>query len=137
MPDAMDVLRRELEFVDAASALRLLKAIRRLDRPGSLTLVLVDEDRRLVDFFVVEDGAEQLVYVVERIVEADWPEVTALFLVTDRTGEVPADRPDDELVWMELASLASFYGVTLLDWFVVWGTTAFSVAEFAPVPAQW
>jgi len=137
MPDAMDVLRRELEFVDAASALRLLKAIRRLDRPGSLTLVLVDDDRRLVDFFVVEDGAEQLVYVVERIVEADWPEVTALFLVTDRTGEVPADRPDDELVWMELASLASFYGVTLLDWFVVWGTTAFSVAEFAPVPAQW
>jgi hypothetical protein len=137
MPDAMDVLRRELEFVDAASAMSLLKAIRRLDRPDSLTLVLVDDDRRLVDFFVVEDGAEQLVYVVERIVEADWPEVTALFLVTDRTGEVPADRPDDELVWMELASLASFYGVTLLDWFVVWGTTAFSVAEFAPVPAQW
>jgi hypothetical protein len=127
MPDAMDVLRRELEFVDAASALSLLKA----------TLVLVDDDRRLVDFFVVEDGAEQLIYVIERIVEADWPEVTALFLVTDRTGEVPADRPDDELVWMELASLASFYGVTLLDWFVVWGTNAFSVAEFAPVPAQW
>ena len=99
MPDAMDVLRRELEFVDAASALSLLKAIRRLDRPGSLTLVLVDDDRRLVDFFVVEDGAEQLVYVVERIVEADWPEVSALFLVTDRTGEGPADRPDDELVW--------------------------------------
>jgi hypothetical protein len=137
MPDAIDFLRRELEFVDAGSALSLLRAIRRLDRPGSLTLVLVDDDRRLVDFLVVEDGAEQLVYVVERILEADWPEVTALFLVTDRTGEVPADRPDDELVWMELASLASFYDVALLDWFVVWGTTAFSVAEFAPVPAQW
>ena len=137
MPDAMDVLRRELEFVDAASALSLLRAIRRLDRPGSLTLVLVDDDRCLVDFFVVEDGAEQMIYVVEKIVEEDWPDVTAIVLVTDRTGEVPADRPDDELVWMELSSLATFYGVTLLDWFVVWGTNAFSVAEFAPVPAQW
>ena len=25
----------------------------------------------------------------------------------------------------------------LLDWFVVFGTKAFSVAEFAPRPAQW
>ena len=61
----------------------------------------------------------------------------SLFVITDRSGEVFADRPDDELVWMELVDLAAAAGFTLLDWFVVFGTMAFSVAEYAPRPAQW
>jgi hypothetical protein len=138
MPDAMDVLRREVEFVDAHCCAPMLKAIRRVvDRPGSLIVVLIDEDRRLVDLVIIEDGADQMVYAVEKLVDADLADVAAMVLVTDRTGEVPADRPDDRLVWMELVALAETGGITLLDWFVVWGRYAFSPAEFAPVPAQW
>ena len=46
-------------------------------------------------------------------------------------------RPSLCVVRRELADLAATAGVTLLDWFVVFGTTAFSVAEVAPLPAQW
>jgi hypothetical protein len=58
-------------------------------------------------------------------------------LLTDRTGETMADRPDDELAWEELVGQATAAGLELLDWWVIFGTQAFSVAEFAPTPAGW
>ena len=71
------------------------------------------------------------------VCDADIPDLSAMVLFTDRTGEVPADRPDDELTWMELSAHAEAAGVSLLDWIVVWGRYAFSVAQFAPSPARW
>ena len=55
----------------------------------------------------------------------------------DAIREVPADRSDDELTWMEIAALAAEHDVTVYDWLVLSDRWAFSVAEFAPVPAQW
>jgi hypothetical protein len=75
--------------------------------------------------------------LVERLCSVAGDEVDAVFIAVDRTGEIPADRPHDELLWMELVELASLQDVLLLDWFVVFGTKCYSVAEFAPIPAQW
>jgi len=80
---------------------------------------------------------DQLVEVLEMVFTIDDSGASCLFIITDRTGEVYADRPDDELAWMELVDLAATADITLLDWFVVYGTITFSVAEFAPLPAQW
>jgi hypothetical protein len=112
-------------------------AVSQRERPGSATLVFLNRNRALVDILVVEDGADLLVEVLELVCTIDDWGASGLFIITDRSGEVSADRSDDELVWMELADLAATAGVTLLDWFVVFGTTAFLIAEFAPVPAQW
>ena len=83
----------------------------------------------------VTDGAEHLA----DLVEFAWlyAEARDIFFAIDRTGEVPADRPDDELMWRELRELATTKELCLLDVFVVWGTRAFSIAEHAPLPAQW
>ena len=105
--------------------------------PGSATLVLLNRNRELVDIRIVEDGADCLAEVLELVFTIDDSGASNLFIITDRSGEVSADRPDDELVWMELVDLAATVGITLLDWFVVFGTRSFSVAEFAPLPAQW
>jgi hypothetical protein len=137
MSDALDVLRRECRFETAPDATVLLRSVSRAAQRGSATVVLLDEDRRLVDLVMVEDGSEELVAVVEAVCEALIPDVTDMLLVTDRSGETPCDRPDDELVWIELVELTDSWDITLLDWFVVSGRYSFSVAEFAPIPAQW
>jgi hypothetical protein len=61
----------------------------------------------------------------------------AILVVSDRSGEVPADRPDDELIWEEMRGAAAAHDVVLIDWYVVWNTTAFSIAEFAPSGPGW
>ena len=137
MFDELDALRPECRFEAASDALVLLIGVSRAGKPGSATLVLLDEDRRLVDPLVVEDGGSQLRRLVQTACEADIPDVTDLRIVTDRTGEVPADRFDDELLWLDLVELAESLGINLLDWFVVSGRYGFSVAEHAAVPAQW
>lgn len=133
----MEVLRRECRFEGASDVLVLLKSLSKLGQQGSATLVLLDEDRRLVDLYVVEDGDAELRRLVETVCEADIPDVTDIVLISDRSGSESADRPDDELLWMELVELAEDWDIVLLDWFVLAGRYSFSVAEYAPIPAQW
>ena len=124
-------------YTSALDALRMAAAVSQRKLPGSATLVFLNRNRGLVDIRVIEDGGDQLVEVLELVFTIDDSGASSLFIITDRSGEVSADRPDDELVWMELVDLAGTVGITLLDWFVVFDTKAFSVAEFAPLPAQW
>jgi hypothetical protein len=133
----MEVLRRECRFEAASDLPVLLKSLSRLGQHGSATLVLLDEDRRLVDLYVVEDGDAELRRLVETVCEADIPDVTDMVLISDRSGSESADRPNDELLWMELVELAEDWDIVLLDWFVLAGRYSFSVAEYAPIPAQW
>jgi hypothetical protein len=135
--DPLDELRRECRFETASDVLALLKGVSKLGWSGAATLVLLDQDRRLVDLCVVEDGASELRSVVSAVCEGDIADVTDMFLVTDRTDEVCADQPDDELTWMELVELADSFDIALLDWFVISGRYAYSVSEHAPIPAQW
>ena len=136
--DAIAELRRCFVVADRNAALFMLKVGLRYSTPGSVMVVYLRPDRRVHDLLLIQGGGEELlddlIYVT---CSPDEPEAASLFIATDRTGEVPADRPDDELRWMELHANAAEGETELLDWFIVWGTAAFSVAEFAPIPPGW
>ena len=130
-------LRRHYRFDSAEEAKLFLAAIARRSEPGMATAVALDHRRRLLEFRPVADGAEHLPDVLLFMAFCGRRGTRSLFLVTDRTGEVPADRPDDELQWEELVGLARSLRLQLLDWWVTVDQQAFSIAEFAPTPAGW
>lgn len=139
VPDDLKELHDATQLLTDADALELVSTIVTRTEPGDVVTLFLDDDRRIVELFHVTGGAEPLLpKFVEMTCSLDEPDVTGLLIVTDRSGEIPLDRPDDELVWQELVDTARSGGVTLYDWFVVadhrW---AFSVAEFSPTPAQW
>ncbi len=118
-------------------AIQMVGAIARRTNHGDVAAIYLNREGEIVELFVFADGAEHLDQLVDITCSPDEPEVAQLVLVTDRTGEVPADRPDDELLWMELHANAAEGATQLMDWFVTSGRYAFSVAEFAPIPAGW
>ena len=120
-----------------ADAMQMVGAIARRTNHGDVAAIYLNHDGEVVELFVFTDGAEHLDQLVDITCSPDEPEVAQLVLVTDRTGEVLADRPDDELLWMELHANAAEGATQLMDWFVTSGRYAFSVAEFAPIPAGW
>jgi hypothetical protein len=61
----------------------------------------------------------------------------AVLLLTDRSVDLVPEHPDDEVLWDELVGQADALGFELLDWFVLCGDVAFSVADRAPTPARW
>lgn len=134
--DSIAVLRSSLGPTRTTEdAMFFVAGFSRLAIPGSALLVLVDEDRLLLDIVTVVDGAEH----PHDLVRFAWlySDARSIFLAVNRTGQAPADRPDDELTWLELRGQATAADLVLLDWFVVWGTKAFSIAEHAPAPAAW
>jgi hypothetical protein len=138
-PDLED-LRRELGPLrtrDDAMTFVALAAPRL--RAGGGVLLFLDAERRVVELLAVDEGLEPLLPdLLYALCSPDEPEVANLLLITDRSDQVPADRPDDELTWLELSDLAASGATTLLDWFVVCrDLQAFSVAEHAPVGARW
>jgi hypothetical protein len=103
--------------------------------------VFLDDERRIVDLFLIQDADSvddflpQFVYVT---CSPDETDVTGLMLVSDRTGQVPLDKPGDELRWQELVANAAEGGVTLYDWFIVADRRfAYSLPQYAPTPPQW
>ena len=120
-----------------ADAMEMVGAIARRSRYGDVAAVYLNEDGEIVELFLFSGGADHLPELVYFTCCADEPEVVRVFLITDRTGEVSADRPDDELLWMELHANAAEGATQLMDWFVTSGRYAFSVAEFAPIPSGW
>jgi len=137
MDDPIAVLRRDLRFTSAADAMLVARGLWNQRLPGSAAVILLDEERQLVDLLCVVDGGDKLPDIVAMLCSAEMPNVTGLLLLSDRTGEVPADRPDDELTWMELLDLGASSDITVYDWLVISDHWAFSVAEFIPVPAEW
>ncbi len=98
-------------------------------------VVLLDTEGGWIDAFQMEPGTP-LPEIIEVCASRMVPGA-AILVVSNRTGEVPTDRPDDELVWEEIAGIAASYGVTLLDWFVFSGPWSFSVTEFSPSGDGW
>jgi hypothetical protein len=130
-------IRRAFRFDTAEEATEFVAAMARRSSPGMAVAIALDRHRRLVDFRPVDDGAEHLPDVLRFLVVCGDRRTESVLLLTDRTGEPLADHPDDELLWEELVGLADALGVRLVDWWVMFGTKAFSVAEFAPTPAAW
>ncbi len=116
-------------------ALPLVAALSTRTEPGVDVVLAFDERGALVAGIPMEPNCP-LPKVVAIIAGVAFPG-ERLMLVSNRTGEYCADRPDDELVWEEMVGIARANDIVLLDWFVTWGTKAFSLAEFAPTPAAW
>ena len=116
-------------------ALPLVAALSTRTDPGVDVVLAFDERGVLVAGIPMEPGSS-LPMVVALIAGIAAPG-ERLMLVSNRTGQYCADRPDDELVWEEMVGIARANDIVLLDWWVTWGSKAFSLAEFAPTPAAW
>ena len=118
-----------------ADAMPIIASLGRILDPGDSAVVAFDEENELT--LVVEvDPDESVAECVGLLAGVALPGEHIL-VVSNRSGQVPADRPDDELVWEEMVDVARANDVILWDWWVVWGTKAFSLAEFALTPAAW
>jgi hypothetical protein len=141
LPEELAELHDCFQLRTQADALQLVACISRRSEPGDVCAVFVDDDRRIVELFVIEDADSvdeflpQFVYVT---CSPDETDVTGLMLVSDRTGQVSLDKPGDELRWQELVANAAEGGVTLYDWFIIADRRiAYSLPQFAPTPPQW
>ncbi len=128
-----------MSFDSPAGVMQIVGCLSHRSRPGEASFFFCDDDRQLCEAFFFERGEEVLEELVHFLCSPDEPEVSGLFIVTDRRGLGPVERPDDELRWMELVDSAREGATRLLDWWVLIGdqAQAYSVAEFAPIPAQW
>jgi hypothetical protein len=130
-------LHRHSCFDSADEARSFVALLARRSEPGMAIAICLDEKRRLLDFRPVAGGGDHLADVLAFVQVLGHEETQAVLLLSDRSEEVMADRPDDELVWEELVGQATAAGLVLLDWWVLFGTQAFSIAEHAPTPAAW
>lgn len=126
----------ELEIRHFTDILDVLTAISRRTGPGDNLAVGFDEGRILTVALPLDLTGATLPDFV-RVFCQVWAPREALMLVSNRTGEVPADRPGDEEMWVEMAAQCAAEDVILLDWFILWETHAFSVAEHAASPSGW
>jgi hypothetical protein len=116
-------------------ALGLVAAVARRTPPGTDVFAGLDRRRRLELIVPMEPGS--WLPEVTDLLTAHFRPGEALLIVSNRRGEVPVDRPEDELVYEEIAGAARSNQVVLLDWWITWGTKAYSVAEFAPSGSGW
>ncbi len=130
-------LRRQFSFETADDACRFVAEMAVRSEPGMAVAICLDHRRRLLDFRPVVDGADHLSDVLAFVDLLGDRRTASVLLLSDRTGDLIADRPDDELVWEELVGQADARGLTLIDWWILYGSHAFSIAEHAPTPARW
>lgn len=130
------VLRRHTCFDTPDDARGFVAAVARHSRPGMVFAVCLDRRRRLVDFHCLP-GAHEAAEIVRVVQRCGHHRTCSLLLLSDRSDEPVVSRPDDELTWEELCGQADAAGLALLDWWVLTGRHAYSVAELTPTPAGW
>lgn len=125
----------EVYVRDREEGIALAAASARRHPRGAHLFVGLDRARQ-VRLFLPMEPSTPLAQTVAMLGELFLPG-EALLIVSNRTGEVPADRPDDELVWEEMLGAARSRRVVLLDWWILWGQKLFSAAEFSPSGPGW
>jgi hypothetical protein len=105
-------------------------------QPAGAHLVIGADDDARVRLILGVEPDTPLPQLVESLAAVALPG-EALWILSNRRGEVPADRPDDEIVWEEMRGAADAHRIQLLDWMISAGRFAFSAAEHAPSPAGW
>lgn len=90
----------------AYDALVVVKSAGRTLKRGTNLIVFQDDAGRFVTNWPVTDSDDELEFVVAATCAMAPDEVVGAFLVSVRTGEAPADRPDDERRWCALGELA-------------------------------
>jgi hypothetical protein len=136
-PSDRRALRRHYAFDTVDDAAAFVAAVTRCSRPGLALAVCLDPQRQLLDLHAVPGGADDPVAVLHAAAHTCSKRTQAVLLLTDRRGEVLADRPDDEVRWQELVDVADDLGLQLVDWWLLFGDQAWSVAERSPTPARW
>lgn len=126
----------EFRICHFTDILDLLAALAQRTEAGDTLALGFDEERFLTVGLPLDLSGASLPEFVKLFCGL-WAPGEALLLVSNRTGEVPANRPDDTQTWMEMTAQCSAEDVVLLDWFVIWERSAFSLAETAPTPAGW
>jgi hypothetical protein len=134
-PFAHEIAEADVRVRDREDGLAIVAVSANRQPPGAHLIVGVDRDHRLRLLLFMEPETP-LGTTMSMLAEMCLPG-EALMVVTNRTGEVPADRPDDELLWEEMLGATTSRRVVLLDWWILWGTKAFSAAEFAPSGPGW
>jgi len=103
-----------------------------------VVVVLLDAARRGGPVFVVETADErtepEIVQAVIELVDR-LPEVDALVIGSVRPGAGVEDA--DQYHWLDAVEAAGLVGVVVIDWFVLDGTTATSLAVRSGSPSQW
>lgn len=117
----------------------ILTAASRPARPESIVLVLDHAHRGLGCIVVVGDGPIGPVAEMLDHFTASEPQVAALVLASVRTGpesEAGAGR-GDLLAFHDLRARFDAVGVDIVDWFVVVGQHAASLAELTDSTPRW
>jgi hypothetical protein len=136
-PDDRRLLRHHTCFDSPDDARPFVAWLARRSRPGTAIAVMLDRQRRLLDVRAVPRAADRPDHVLGLVATTCHRRAVEVLLLIDRTGQPLGDRPDDELVWEELVEHADELGLHLVDWWVLFGDEAFSVAERCPTPAGW
>jgi hypothetical protein len=135
-PDPLDELEREgfrLRVPD--DGIELSASLVRQGQPGTQLVAAADHAGR-VQLLIPDPESRPITDHVALLCDLGLPG-ESIFIVSDRTGEEPADRPDDELDWECARGVADVAGIHLLDWWITWETLVFSAAEFAPSGPGW
>jgi hypothetical protein len=123
---------------DPHDAVALIAAVASRPVQHEVVVVLLDAARRGGPVFVVEprdDGGEpDVVQAVIELVDR-LPEVDALVIGSIRPGGGIEDA--DQYHWLEAVEAAGLIGVVAVDWFVLDGRTATSLAVRSGSPSRW
>jgi hypothetical protein len=121
-------------------ALGVLLAGATPDRPSATYLLLDATHCGITCLEVAGRGdAEAVVDVAELLLHTagDEPRLAALIIATFRPGRSHVPEPGDTWCFGELRDLLADAGIDLLDWFVVGGGFATSLAEISGAPWLW
>ena len=129
-------MRYVFKIASSEDALALVAEITQRSQPGDHLIAAFDRRHRLQFVLPVDVRNQPLARFVELICQIAKPG-EALLLCTNRTGEVPADRPTDETEWESMAASCRKAKVILLDWWIALDRFAFSIAEHATTPPGW
>jgi hypothetical protein len=125
-----------LRVANTRDAAELTAAIGLRTAPGETVIAAFDRQQRLQVVVPIALGENSLLEYVDLFCQIALPR-ESLFIVSNRSGELPADRPSDEADWEALAACCEKAEVYLLDWWIQSETYAFSAAEFASTPPGW
>jgi hypothetical protein len=108
--------------------------------PAVCCLLLNDRHRGLLAVEVAGPaGSEAVLDVAEVVLAASdqHPELAAVVLASFRTGQDHLPEAGDEATFAELRDVFDDAGLELVDWFVVAGGYAASLAELTGAPPRW
>lgn len=115
----------------------VLTAASEPQRPETVCLVLDHAHRGLGCIVLVGEGPVQVAAEMLEHLASQEPTVAALVMASVRPGRFPAPTRGDLLTFHDLRERFDEVAVDLLDWFVIAGRRAASLAELTDSQPRW